>query len=166
MMATNGRGSLGAGVDSRRILWGWPKAPVCRDREPRLAVLERQKPGIEEIGPLRTPQVNPAGYKDWATRCPISKVGMKTDIGLSEFWQMKNGRSICIHETEDLRFVAFGYLDGGRKKGFRDLGRYETLQLAVETCGAFLCTIDARTFRAFRNRIAAGRFGSGRNRDI
>jgi hypothetical protein len=83
---------------------------------------------------------------------------MNTRPGPSEFQQLKNGRAICIHEMDNLYFVAFGYIDGLRKKGFRYLGRYETLQLAVQTGEAFLCTLDVSTFRHFRTCVAAGRF--------
>jgi hypothetical protein len=81
---------------------------------------------------------------------------MKTNA--CQFQQLKNGRAISIHEIDALHFVAFGYIDGLRKKGFRFLGPYETLQLAVETSGAFLCTLDLSTFRHFRTCVAAGRF--------
>jgi hypothetical protein len=85
---------------------------------------------------------------------------MNTDTHSSEFWQMKNGRAICIHEKENLSFVVFGYLDGLRKTGFRYLGSYQTLILAVETSGAFLSTVDGSTFRHFRNCVAGGGFES------
>jgi hypothetical protein len=88
---------------------------------------------------------------------------MKTKPCPSEFQQLKNGRAICVYEIDKLHFVVFGYIDGLRKKGFRYLGMYETLQLAVETGGAFLCTLDLSTFRHFRTCVAAGRFEAGAN---
>jgi hypothetical protein len=91
----------------------------------------------------------------------VSRGGMKTKPCPSEFQQFLNGRAICIYEIDRLHFVAFGYIDGLRKKGFRYLGRYETLQLAVETGGAFLRTLDISTFRYFRTCVAAGRFEAG-----
>ena len=90
---------------------------------------------------------------------PVSRRGMNTDT-LSEFWQMKNGRAISIHEKQGRGFIAFGYLDGVKRRGLRALGSYETLKLAIETCGAFLAMTDGAAFQRFRNCIAAGRFAS------
>jgi hypothetical protein len=89
---------------------------------------------------------------------------VKTETSTLEYWVMKNGRAICIQERENVSFVAFGYLDGLRKTGFRYLGSYETLVLAVETTGAFLSSVDGLTFRHFRTCIAGGRFGPSMGR--
>jgi hypothetical protein len=121
---------------------------------------------VKNIELRGAPIVNLLGRPVSETAHAVSSDLMNTDTRSSEFWQLKNGRSICIREIDNLCFVAFGYVDGLRKKGFRFLGRYETLQLAVETGGAFLCSLDITTFRYFRTCVAAGRFvtpaGSGR----
>ena len=82
---------------------------------------------------------------------------------LGYFCKIKNGRAIEVHENRgpqgEIGFVAFGYLDALTRRGFCDLGTHETLQLAAETCGAFLTMPNGAAFLRFCNALSRLRHG-------